>query len=133
MPQFQIKTSKKREVIDITSQVASFLAEEDLDQGAVNLFVKHTTAALSTADLDPGTDQDYLKVFEKLVPELDYNHPHDPGHFPDHFLSTAVGVSLTIPVENGSLQLGAWQKIVLLEFNGPKEREIILTFLSNSV
>lgn len=95
----------------------------------MNLFLTHTTAALTTADLDPGTDQDYLTAFEEMIPQLDYKHPHDPAHMPDHILSTLIGASLTIPVENGQLVLGTWQKVVLIEFDGPRERQIVINFI----
>ena len=93
------------------------------------MFVTHTTAALTTADLDPGTDQDYLDAFEKIIPQIDFIHPHDPFHAPDHILSTLIGTSLTLPVEKGQLVLGTWQRVVLIEFNGPKKREIIINLL----
>jgi len=58
--------------------------------------------------------------------DLDYNHPHDPEHMPDHILATTIGPSVTVPVQNGELQLGQWQRIVLCEFNGPRERTVTI-------
>ena len=86
----------------------------------------HTTAALTTADLDPGTDLDMLDAFEKMIPKLQYRHPHDPSHVPDHILSALIGNSLTLPVENQKLILGQWQKVVLIEFSGPRDRQIVV-------
>jgi len=84
------------------------------------------------ADLDPGgTDMDYLDAFSKMVPKIDFRHPHNPDHMPDHILSSLIGVSLNIPFENGTLILGEWQKIILVEFDGPREREIVVTFIEN--
>lgn len=124
-----IKTSHKREVLDITDKVNQEIEKLGIKDGVCNIFVTHTTAALTTADLDPGTDQDYLDAFEKLTPKLDYKHPHDPLHMPDHILSTLIGTSLTIPVENGKLVLGIWQRVVLIEFDGPRERNILINFI----
>lgn len=126
MKTIKIKTNQSRQVLNITSKVESELPQED---GLVHLFITHTTAALTTADLDPGTDQDYLKVFDKLIPQLDFNHPHDPDHFPDHFLASLIGPDLTVPVKDGQLQLGSWQEVVLLEFSGPRERSIVVEFI----
>lgn len=121
-----VNTSKKRQVIDITNLIQNEIPKFKKDSGALLIFVTHTTAAITTADLDPGTDQDYLKAFEDLIPKLNYNHPHDPEHMPDHILSTLIGPSLTVPFENNQLTLGTWQRIIFLEFDGPRERHLII-------
>lgn len=95
----------------------------------MHLFLLHTTAALTTADLDPGTDLDMLDAFEEMVPKLKYRHPHDPEHVPDHILSAMIGTSLLVPVENGELVLGTWQRVVLMEFDGPRERQVHMSFV----
>jgi secondary thiamine-phosphate synthase enzyme len=95
--------------------------------GICHLSVLHTTAALTTADLDPGTDQDMLDAFEAMIPKLRYRHPHDPSHVPDHILSALIGTPVGVPVQRGELMLGTWQRIVLAEFDGPQERELVLT------
>lgn len=128
MQELSIKTTKKKQVVDITDKVNAVIKESA--EGLVNLFVMHTTAALTTADLDEGgTDLDYLDAFEQMVPKLNYRHPHNPAHMPDHILSSIIGTSLTLPVKDGKLLLGAWQRVVLLEFDGPREREIIVSFI----
>jgi len=126
MISFGIRTQKKKEVVDITEQVNAMLAGKG--SGVCHLFLQHTTAALTTADLDPGTDLDMLDALEALSPKLPYRHPHNPAHAPDHILSSLIGASLAIPVKDGSCMLGAWQRIVLIEFSGPREREITLSF-----
>jgi len=111
MHEIAIKTSKKREVIDITEDI-----EKSLDgNGICNIFVRHTTAAISTADFDPGgTKESYLDAFEELIPKLQFRHPHDPEHMPDHILSTLIGTSIPIPFKEGKLLLGTWQRIVFI-------------------
>lgn len=123
-----IKTSRERQVIDITDQVNKEVQKQNFKDGVCNLFLTHTTAALTTADLDPGTDLDYLAAFDKIIPKLNYQHPHNPSHTPDHILSALIGTSLTIPVENGQLVLGTWQRVVLIEFDGPRERTVIVQY-----
>lgn len=127
MTRFNVSTQTQKQVLDITDQVNEEIAKQNFKEGVCNLFLTHTTAALTTADLDPGTDQDYLKAFEELIPKLDYKHPHDSSHTPDHILSTLIGTSLTLPVENGKLLLGTWQRVVLIEFDGPRERHVVIT------
>ena len=106
MHRLTIKTHKKREIVDITEQLESFLWKQYGDKtGICQLSVLHTTAALTTADLDPGTDLDMLDAFEHLIPKLQYRHPHNPAHTPDHILSTLIGTSLALMLDRGLLLL----------------------------
>ncbi len=131
MQKLTIKTHKKREVADITEDVSSGLRQHYGDRsGVCHISMLHTTAALTTADLDPGTDLDMLDAFEAMMPKLHYRHPHNPGHVPDHILSAMIGTSVSVPVEKGRLVLGAWQRVVLIELDGPRSRELVLTLLS---
>ncbi len=123
-----IKTSKPRQIVDVTDRIADALAKNGLKEGVCHLFLRHTSAALAAADLDPGTDLDMLDAFEAMAPRLRYRHPHDPSHLPDHLWSATVGVSLCVPFSDGRLLLGEWQRIVVIEFNGPREREIVAAF-----
>jgi secondary thiamine-phosphate synthase enzyme len=128
MQRMKVKTRKKREVIDITDRLEEVIQREhNGDSGFCHLSVLHTTAALTTADLDPGTDLDMLDAFEALIPKLRYRHPHDPEHVPDHILSALIGTSIGVPVENSKLVLGTWQRVVLIELDGPREREVVIS------
>lgn len=129
MKKFTVATHRKREILDITEQVEGMLPE---GSGICCLNVLHTTAALTTADLDPGTDLDMLDAFDAMMPKLRYRHPHNPEHVPDHILSTLIGTALTLPVEDGSLMLGTWQRVILVELDGPRRRELTLHFLESS-
>ena len=127
MHRITVKTRKKREVLDITKTIEALLQKSQSQAtGICNLFILHT-AALTTADLDPGTDLDMLDAFEAMIPKLHYRHPHNPAHVPDHILSALVGTSVALPFENGELVLGTWQRIVLIELDGPRERELVVT------
>jgi secondary thiamine-phosphate synthase enzyme len=129
MATITISTHKKKEIIDITDTIDSLLENNKKDISMCFLFIKHTTAALTTADLDPGTDLDMLDAFEAMMPKLTYRHPHNPAHVPDHILSSIIGASIALPVSNNRLDLGTWQRVVLVELDGPREREVILRFL----
>jgi secondary thiamine-phosphate synthase enzyme len=131
MDRLTIKTQRKREIVDITAQIEAFLSEHHAgDSGVCHLVVLHTTAALTTADLDPGTDADMLDAFERIIPQLNYRHPHDPEHVPDHILSALIGTSVGLLATNGSLLLGTWQRVILVELDGPRQREIAIAFVS---
>lgn len=130
MKKIIINTNQSQEVVDITNEIERELPDFD---GLCNIFVLHTTAAITTADLDPGTDKDMLEAYEKMLPNLDYRHPHDPSHVKDHIEATVLGPSVLVPFKNRKLQLGTWQKVVLFEFNGPRKRNIIISFLKDEI
>src|SRR5579871_6435565 len=120
-----IATRRKDEVVDLTNRVAAFVRDEaERESAACLVFAAHTTCALTTADLDPGTDLDLLQALRKLLPPMTYRHPHDPAHVPDHILATLIGPSITVPYLNRTLLLGTWQRIVLVELNGPRQRTV---------
>jgi secondary thiamine-phosphate synthase enzyme len=124
MKALRVRTSRKDQVLDITDEVK---AQLEAAEGICTVFAAHTTCAITTADLDPGTDQDYIEAFRKLLPAIRYRHPHDPAHTPDHILATLIGPSVSVPVQNGKLVLGTWQRIVLIEFDGPRERDLYVS------
>ena len=132
MTKFEVTTKRKRQVLDITEVCEEKLSELKSKSGVCHLFVLHTTAALTIADLDPGTDLDLLDALDGVIPKLKYRHPHNPGHVSDHILSSLIGTSLSVPVDNGEIVLGTWQRVILLEFDGPRTRQIALSFLSES-
>jgi secondary thiamine-phosphate synthase enzyme len=130
MQRITIKTRRKREVLDITDTVEDLLSTHHPDKsGICNLLILHTTAALTTADLDPGTDLDMLDAFEAMIPKLRYRHPHNPAHVPDHILSALIGTSVGLPFNKGKIILGTWQRVILVELDGPREREIVTTMV----
>jgi secondary thiamine-phosphate synthase enzyme len=129
MLRLTIATRHKRQILDITEAIENALRKPGrAPSGICHLLVLHTTAALTTADLDPGTDLDMLDAFEAMIPKLRYRHPHAPGHVPDHILSALIGTALAVPLEKGRLVLGTWQRVILVELDGPRAREIVLTF-----
>lgn len=125
--ELSVKTSENRQVVDITEQVQQAVAAADTS--VVTVSVTHTTCAVTTADLDPGTDLDLLDAVWEMIPKLKYRHPHNPAHVPAHLASSIIGPSVTVPVKDGQLVLGTWQRIVLVELDGPRDRKIIVTGL----
>jgi len=129
MKTITITTRKKDEVIDITETVETHLRDVKTENGLCVLFVAHTTCALTTADLDPGTDRDLLNALRHLLPQISYRHPHDPSHTPDHLLSSIIGPSLALPYQDRRLLLGTWQRIILVELDGPRQRTIHISYI----
>ena len=124
-----VATQGKKEIVDISDQVNALLHELKAGSGLCHVFALHTTAAVTTADLDPGTDLDMLDAFEHIVPKLKYRHPHNPSHVGDHIMSTMIGPGVLVPVEDGELTLGTWQRVVLVELDGPRKRQIVVSFI----
>lgn len=110
-------------MIDLTADIVKLLPD---GSGMVTIFVQHTTAAITTADLDPGTDLDLLDFFASLVPERHWRHPHDPAHAPSHLLASLIGPSVTVPYAYGQLLIGTWQHVVMVELDGPRERSVVV-------
>lgn len=129
--QYLIRTHRKKEILDITDEIDAILEKEKIDSGLCTVFIKHTTAAVTTADLDPGTDLDMLDAFDAIVPNLQYRHPHNPAHVGDHIVASLIGSSVTMPFNNRRLNLGMWQRLIVVELDGPRERELIISIVKN--
>ena len=129
MQKITINTTKENEVIDLTRVLNDLFVKNLYDKGVAFLFATHSSCALTTANLDPGTDLDMIDAFKSIVPNLQYRHAHNPAHAPDHIMSSIIGPSLTVTLQSGSMVLGQNQRVVLVELNGPKERRINITFL----
>lgn len=122
--ELKIRTEQAKQVIDITER-----AQEAVKPGskAILVYVAHTTCAVTTADLDPGTDLDLLDAVWQMIPKLKYRHPHNTAHVPAHLASSIIGPSVTIPIKDGQLVLGSWQRVILVELDGPRERNIFIS------
>src|SRR6266850_6513621 len=119
-----ISTQRDKQALDITDRVQQFVSELAISAGLCSVFVTHTTAAITTGESIEGTDEDLMEVLERIIPDIKFRHHHDPSHAPDHMISSIVGASLTIPINGGKLQLGTWQRVLLVECNGPRDRRI---------
>jgi len=115
--QLRINTRKKDEVIDITDEIEDVLGKQNKTEGICTIFVQHTTCAVTVMDLDPGTDLDMLDAIRGMLPDINYRHPHDPSHTPDHILASIIGMSVSIPFEKKKLMLGTWQRVVMVELD----------------
>ncbi|GER84235.1 MULTISPECIES: secondary thiamine-phosphate synthase enzyme YjbQ [Thermogemmatispora] len=122
-----VETRDKDQVIDITDTIEQHLRNVQQENGLCTIFVPHTTCAVAAMDLDPGTDLDFLDALRRLLPPIRYRHPHDPAHAPDHILATLIGPSLVVPYARSRLLLGTWQRVVLVELDGPRRRTLHLT------
>lgn len=130
----KIQTKGHYDFIDITEQVAAEVEKSGIKEGAVLVFVPGSTAAITTMEYEDGLIEDLKNTFEKIAPEkADYAHHQRWGdkNGAAHIKSAIVGTDLTVPIENGKLDLGTWQQIVLIDFDErPRKREIIVRIIS---
>ncbi len=126
----QLKTGRRQELVDITELIEADLAAASFGEGLCVVFVTHTTAALTiNENADPDVPRDMLVKLAQLVPEND-NYRHLEGNSDAHILSTLIGCSLTIPVQQGKLVLGTWQGIFFVELDGPRQRRFKVKLLA---
>lgn len=126
MDVLRVSTTQAHQLVDLTSRLNELAASHA--DGLCHVFMRHTTAALTLASVPDGAGNDLLGVLPNLVPGFDFQHA-PAEHVPAHVLSAIIGASLTIPLQNGRLSLGEFQSVVLLEFQGPAERQIEVRFL----
>jgi secondary thiamine-phosphate synthase enzyme len=120
-----------RDFVDITSEVASFVREED--DGIVHVFAPHATAGIALMETGSGSEEDLRHTIQRLLPREDrYVHAHgSKGHGADHILPAFISPSLSIPVLSGQLQLGTWQSVVFVDTNRDNpNRNVRLSFLA---
>ena len=121
------------DIIDITPQVQEQLAETDINDGTVTLFVSGSTAGISTIEFESGVLSDFQSMWERNVPQ-DIPYEHDrawgDGNGHSHVRASLLGASLVIPFSNKRLALGTWQQIVLVDFdNRPRSRQIVVQIM----
>ena len=128
----KITSEREGDILDITSLVQEAVSESRIRTGLVHLFVRHSTAALTTIEAEPGVLADLRRALSVLAPNtIPYAHDSKwgDGNGRSHVRAALVGPSITIPVGDGELLCGTWQQIVLLELdvNAGRERTIICT------
>lgn len=121
---FHVRTSAKSEMADITEEVSAIVRKSGKKSSVCHIFVPHTTCGLAiNENADPDVKRDIIAKLNESVSE-NFPFRHAEGNSPAHIKSVLVGPSLTVFVEDGSLQLGTWQGLYLCEYDGPRSREV---------
>ena len=125
---FTIKTEQREEIVDITSEVEELIEKNaDKNSKAVLIYVPHATCAIIiNENYDKAVCRDILAFLKKQIPAGIWEHDKIDNNADAHIKSSIIGPSQIIPIENEKLQLGRWQGIALAEFDGPKERKVIV-------
>ena len=127
MQELNLHTDSRIALVDITEQVNVAVAESGVKSGLCNLFVPHTTAAIIVSEnWDPDVTTDMIVQLEKIVPRAG-GYLHGEGNSQAHILSVMLGTSLNVPVREGKLALGRWQGLMFAEFDGPRDRSLLVT------
>ena len=126
MKQVSVKTSSRVELIDITHLVEKVVSGSKIKSGSCTVYVPHTTSAVTiNENADPSVRSDITKELNKIVP-FDDNYSHLEGNAAAHIKASIIGSSETILIDGGSLVLGTWQGIFFCEFDGPRNRKVLV-------
>ncbi len=122
MKEIKINSEKRKQFINITSNIRKIVDESGNGEGNCFVYCPHTTAAITINEgADPAVQEDIMRALDEIIPKIEFRHME--GNSDAHIKSSLIGPSETIPVENGSLKLGTWQKIFFCEFDGPRPRK----------
>ena len=124
--EFSVRTAKAKDMVDITDRAAELIAKSKVMDGICLVYIPHATAGLILNEFEPNIKQDFESILERLFPPGNYKHNAIDDNAEAHLKSGIVGSSIALPITRGSLDLGTWQRIILCEFDGPKERRVIL-------
>ncbi len=121
--EIEIDTKKRIEIIDITSDIEEKI---DIKEGICNVFVPHTTSAVTINESEPRLLNDIKTLLEKIVAEEKWKHNEIDDNADAHLRSILLESNLSIPIKNQNLRLGSWQSILFFEGDGPRKRKVII-------
>lgn len=123
----KVRSRQREELVEFTTDVQDKLTESGAVEGIVVLYVQHTTAGLTVNEnADPDVPRDLLHALRTLLPQHGMGFQHGEENSDAHIKASLVGSTAIVPFSNGKLMLGRWQGIFLCEFDGGRERKIIM-------
>lgn len=133
LKQLSVRTHRQAQFIDVTREVQRLVSESGVQSGHVYLYCPHTTCGLTIQEnADPGVQHDMLLLLGRLAPREDPGYRHIENNSASHLQASMMGFSQMIFVERGRLVLGRWQGVYLTEFDGPRERTLMVKVLSDA-
>lgn len=133
---FEVSTKGNSDIINITDKVSDTVIKSKIKDGICLIFCPGSTVGITTIENDPNLLEDFKEFLEKIAPSnRAYHHDETWGdrNASAHIKSAFIKPFLTVSIEDGSLILGTWQQIVLIDFdNRPREREIIIKIMSSN-
>ncbi|MBS1266795.1 MAG: hypothetical protein MAG795_00764 [Candidatus Woesearchaeota archaeon] len=132
LKKFTFQTTKKYEIVDVTSIVQEIVKESEIKEGICVVYVPHATAAvIINENYDPNISDDLLDSLKENIPEGKWRHDRVDGNAAAHIKSSIVGPSETLIIKDGKLLLGTWQNLMVADFDGPKNRNVIVKIISD--
>jgi len=132
MWELKVKSSKRNEMIDITNDIQNIISEEKVENGLLICYVPHTTAGITINEgADPNVQRDIIATLKTIVPESG-NYHHSEGNSDAHIKASLMGSSVNVIVNQNRLVLGTWQHIFFFEGDGPRNRKVIVEFISKN-
>ncbi len=123
----KVRSHQREELVEFTDEVQQQLEQSGVGEGVVVLYVQHTTAGLTVNEnADPDVPRDMLHALRTLIPQHGMGFRHGEENSDAHIKASLVGSSVTVPFKDGKLLLGRWQGIFLCEFDGGRERQVIM-------
>ena len=127
-----VATTQREELRDVTGEVAQAVRDSGLRDGAVLVYVPHTTAGVTNNEnADPSVRRDVVMALRRLIPP-DLPFTHLEGNSDAHVKASLMGSSCLVPVRDGRLELGTWQGIYFAEFDGPRRRRLLVQPLTGA-
>jgi len=127
MDVIKVRSREREQMVEFTDEVQRRLKEAGTSEGVCVLYVQHTTAGLTVNEnADPDVQRDMLLALRTLIPQHGMGFRHGEENSDAHIKASLVGSSVTVPFHNGELMLGRWQGIFLCEFDGGRERQVIM-------
>lgn len=131
MKSIDVKTSRRNELIDVTSSVQRVLKQSGVKSGICLVYTPHTTAGVTiNENADPSVKSDIIDKLAEIFPHHGA-YRHLEGNSDAHLKSSVVGCSTIVVVEDGALVLGTWQGIMFCEFDGPRNRRVIVKIVGD--
>ena len=122
-----VRSNQREELVEFTEQVQQQLTASNQEEGVVVLYVQHTTAGLTVNEnADPDVPRDMLHLLRTLIPQHGMGFRHGEENSDAHIKASLIGPTVTVPFADGKLLLGRWQGIFLCEFDGGRERRVIM-------
>jgi len=128
-----VETTAGIDVLDITEKVQTVVADGDIKNGQLCVFIGGSTGSITTIEHEPGVIEDFLQTLEKIAPkdaEYEHNKAWQDGNAYSHILAAMLGPSTVFPIEDGRIPLGTWQQIVLVDLhNKGRQRKVMLNMI----
>ena len=130
--EFFVETNSHEEAINITNKIQEIVSRSGVKNGLCNIYVPHATAGLIiNEDADPNVMIDLFNALRKSIPDhAGWLHDRIDNNAAAHIKSSITSCSVNIPIIDGKPGLGTWQGVMLLEFDGPRRRRVIVTIIS---